>query len=92
MSDEWIICKWCGGECFEFEMHDKEKCKHCFVQDCFHKETMRDYQGSTHNRARFLETCITCEAFREMVFYFPTRTKGHMFTCEDWDHEEVSLE
>ena len=86
------ICKYCGGECYDDEMHTEEKCKTCFVQDCHHKETIRNYEGSSHHRARFTEHCIKCNAFREMRFYFPTNTTGHMFTCEDWDHDEVNVE
>ena len=86
------ICKYCGGECYDDEMHDAEKCKTCFVQDCSHADTVRSYEGSSHHRARFMEHCIKCHAFREYRFYFPTKTSGHMMSLEDWDHDEVHLE
>jgi hypothetical protein len=85
-------CKYCGGECYTDEMQTLEKCKTCFVQECWHKDTVRSYEGSSHHRVRFLEHCINCNAFREYRFYFPTKTKGHMMTLENWDHDEVDLE
>ena len=86
------ICKYCGGECYFDEMQTVEKCKTCFVQDCSHKDTIRNYEGSSHHRVRFTEHCIRCNAFREYRFYFPTKTSTHMMTLEDWEHDEVNID
>ena len=85
-------CAYCGQECYTDEMQNDEMCKTCFVEDCFHNETIRNYEGSSHHRARFMEHCIKCNAFREIRFYFPTKTSGYSCTLEKWDHDEVHVE
>jgi len=93
MSDDNIRCEYCGAdELWEDEMGPDGKCKTCIVNDCLHKEIVRNYEGSNHWRARWTIHCINCGAFREMRFYFP-QTKGnngHSMTLENWDHEEVA--
>ena len=95
MSDKGITCTYCGAtELWEDEMHDEEKCKVCFVNDCSHKEIIRNYEGSNHWRARWTIHCIKCNAFQEMRFYFP-QTKGnngYSMTLEPWDHEDIKQE
>ena len=85
-------CQYCGGECYDDEMHDATKCKQCFVEDCNHADTVRSYEGSSHHRARFSEHCIRCQAFREIRFYFANKTSDMQGTISAWEHDEVHLE
>jgi len=89
---ELLSCEYCGGEDYDASELKLGKCMICIVNDCLHKEIIREYEGSNHWRARFTIHCIHCNAFREMRFYFPqakTNT-GHSMTLEDWDHEEIN--
>lgn len=83
------ICEFCGAECWFDEMKTHEKCWTCYVQDCNHVHTDREYQGSNHIRARFLETCLTCESEREIFFFFDFELKSK---CTFWTNENVSQE
>ena len=81
------ICRYCGAECWLDEMKTDEKCWTCFVQDCRHRNIMREYAGSTHNRVRCIEYCCDCESKREIFFYYdfdmhPRRSH--------WTNENVS--
>jgi len=91
MSDE-VMCAYCGVECYDFEMKTDDKCLQCFVEECLHRETMRQYEASSHHRARFSEHCIRCDAFREIRFYFATKASDIQGTIEAWQHDEVRLE
>jgi hypothetical protein len=71
MSEDYeVICTYCGAECWLDEMKTKEKCWECHVLECRHIHVIRDYQGSTNDRARFSEYCCTCESYRDVFFYF----------------------
>ena len=82
MSDE-VMCAYCGVECYDFEMKTDDKCLQCFVEECLHRETMRQYEASSHHRARFSEHCIRCDAFREIRFYFATKASDIQGTIEE---------
>lgn len=81
------ICRYCGAECWTDEMKTHEKCWECYVLDCRHIHVMREYQGSTENRVRFLEFCVTCESERDVFFYFDFDFDSRR---SDWRNENVS--
>ena len=84
-----LRCNYCGNECWPDEMKDKDKCWVCFVQDCRHGSTIKEYAGGTENRVRCREICLKCESEREIFFYYdfdmhPRRTA--------WTNENVPQE
>lgn len=75
-DDDYHTCEWCGGTpLWEDEMSDKVpgKCIECEREECSHATIDREYQGSTHNRVRFIEVCLKCDANREVLLYFHNR-------------------
>jgi len=86
MSDsEYVQCEYCGCDyLWPEEVDSNGKCKACIVNDCLHKEIVREYEGSNVHRVRFTEHCIKCGVFREIRLYF------RQGKTSDWDHEEVS--
>ena len=82
-------CLYCGQDCWDDEMHNADKCKTCFVQDCSHKDTYKELGDcAIQHKVEILETCLTCKCFRTITLYYT----GNNVTLEDWDHDEVNVE
>jgi hypothetical protein len=79
MTDEMCSCAWCGAmDFFEWELRRVQgalKCATCVFEDCRHEHTYIDYEASNAQRARFVETCTACQAWRSYKFYFHTKTQ-----------------
>jgi len=83
------ICRYCGAECWLDEMKTDEKCWTCFVQDCRHRNIMREYHGSTHERVACVELCCDCESERMVVFYYDFNRNPKR---SSWTNENVSAD
>jgi len=83
------ICKYCGGECYDHEMHTSSKCKTCFVEECSHVNTYKELGDySIQHKVEILESCLTCKCFRTITLFYT----GTNVTVEDWDHDEVHVD
>ena len=75
-DDDYCTCHWCGADMLwadEMSKADSNKCIECEREECSHSTIDREYHGSTHNRVRFLEVCLKCDANREVLLYFHNR-------------------
>jgi hypothetical protein len=75
-EDKFRICQWCGCEELwpdEMSKNNPDQCEDCEREECSHATIDREYQGSTHNRVRFIEVCLKCDANREVLLYFHNR-------------------
>lgn len=83
------ICKYCGDECYDDEMHNGDICKTCYVENCNHTNIYRELgDAQLQRKVEVLEHCLDCKAFRYHTFYYT----GTNQITSTWDHDEVHID